>query len=94
MTSLGIVIPCYNEQEVLPETCARMVALLDRLAKAGKVDRESRIYFVDDGSRDRTWELIESYVGSALPWSESSSPATAAIRTPCSPGCSRPPAMR
>jgi len=67
MTSLGIVIPCYNEQEVLPETCARMVALLDRLARAGKVDRESRIYFVDDGSRDRTWELIESFVGPGAP---------------------------
>lgn len=67
MTSLGIVIPCYNEQEVLPETCARMIALLDRLASAGKVDRESRVYFVDDGSRDRTWELIESFVGSGAP---------------------------
>lgn len=55
---LGIVIPCYNEQEVLPETITQMSALLQKLVDAKKVLPNSRIYFVDDGSRDRTWELI------------------------------------
>lgn len=67
MIRLAIVTPCYNEQEVLPETCRRLVALLERLAAAGKVDRGSQIYFVDDGSRDRTWEIIESFVQEELP---------------------------
>jgi glycosyltransferase involved in cell wall biosynthesis len=56
---LGIVVPCHNEQDVLPETSKRMCALLDRLVTTGKVSPESRIYFVDDGSNDRTWPLIE-----------------------------------
>ena len=58
---LGIVIPCYNEDEVLPETSKRMSALLDRLTSPGKISRDSTIYFVDDGSKDRTWALIERY---------------------------------
>jgi glycosyltransferase involved in cell wall biosynthesis len=55
---LGIVIPCYNEQEVLPETAKRMAALLGRLIVAGKVSSDSAIWFVDDGSTDRTWPMI------------------------------------
>jgi glycosyltransferase involved in cell wall biosynthesis len=56
---LGIVVPCYNEQEVIRETVARLLALLDRLASAGKVSSASSIYLVDDGSSDATWRLIE-----------------------------------
>lgn len=56
---LGIVVPCYNEEEVFPETAKRLLDLLDRLSKAGLVTSESAIYFVDDGSKDRTWQLIE-----------------------------------
>lgn len=56
---LAVVVPCYNEQEVLPETSARLGALLRRLIDAGKIAATSRIWFVDDGSRDRTWPLIE-----------------------------------
>lgn len=67
MTVLAVVMPCYNEQEVLPETCSRMVALLGRLVAAGKISRDSRLYFVDDGSRDRTWELIQGFVEQGLP---------------------------
>lgn len=67
MTVLAVITPCYNEQEVLPETCRRMVALLERLVAAGKIDTKSRIYFVDDGSRDRTWEIIDSFVQQNLP---------------------------
>ena len=56
---LAIVVPCYNEQEVLPETSRRLLAVLDRLAAEGLASPASRIWFVDDGSRDRTWGLIE-----------------------------------
>jgi glycosyltransferase involved in cell wall biosynthesis len=56
---LAIVVPCYNEQEVLRETSRRLLGVLERLAGAGLVTTASRIYFVDDGSRDRTWSLIE-----------------------------------
>jgi glycosyltransferase involved in cell wall biosynthesis len=67
MTALAVVTPCYNEQEVLPETCRRLVALRERLVAAGKISAKSRIYFVDDGSRDRTWEIIDSFVQQGLP---------------------------
>ena len=53
---LNIVIPCYNEEEVLPQTFVRMKALLARLK--AEADTDARLLFVDDGSRDRTWELI------------------------------------
>ena len=53
---LNIVIPCYNEEEVLPRTLVRMQALAGRLK--AEVDTEARILLVDDGSKDRTWELI------------------------------------
>jgi polyisoprenyl-phosphate glycosyltransferase len=56
---LAIVVPCYNEEEVLPETARRLGDLMDRMVLAGKVSAESTIRFVDDGSRDRTWQLIE-----------------------------------
>ncbi len=58
---LAIVIPCFNEEEVLPETMRRMTALLDRLHAAGKILEGSRVVFVDDGSGDRTWCLIEEF---------------------------------
>ena len=67
MTRLAIVVPCYNEQEVLPETCARMTALIGRLQRAGKIAEGSRVYFVDDGSRDQTWSLISDFVRKDLP---------------------------
>lgn len=55
---LYMVIPCYNEQEVLPETSKRLKEKLSTLVKAGEIDPESRIIFVNDGSKDRTWEII------------------------------------
>ena len=67
MTQLAIVVPCYNEQEVLPETCAQMTALLERLQRAGKITARSRVYFVDDGSRDETWSLICGFARDGLP---------------------------
>lgn len=56
---LYLVIPCYNEEEVLPETSKRLAEKFAALTNEGKIGRESRIVFVDDGSKDRTWELIE-----------------------------------
>ena len=58
-TRLSLVVPCFNEEEVLPETIRRLAALLDRLTAAGKIDRASSgVYFIDDGSSDATWRLI------------------------------------
>lgn len=56
---LGIVVPCYNEEDVLPETAKRLLALLERLSSTGLVTSDSSVYFVDDGSKDRTWQLVE-----------------------------------
>jgi glycosyltransferase involved in cell wall biosynthesis len=61
MISLSIVVPCYNEDQVLPETVDRLLSLLDRLVGLEKITSDSCIYFVDDGSTDRTWSLIASY---------------------------------
>lgn len=57
---LGIVVPCYNEEEVLPETCRRLIELLDRMVSVDLVSQDSGIYLVDDGSKDKTWSIIES----------------------------------
>jgi len=56
--TLYIVVPCYNEEEVLPETSKRLKAKLEQLIASGKISPLSRIMFVNDGSKDRTWELI------------------------------------
>lgn len=55
---LMVVIPCYNEEAVLPETSRRLRAKMSSLAEKGLISPESRVLLVDDGSRDRTWELI------------------------------------
>lgn len=55
---LCIVVPCYNEEEVLGECSSRLLALLKRLTMAGAVGPGSHVLFVDDGSRDKTWSLI------------------------------------
>lgn len=57
--NLAIVVPCYNEEEVLPETNRRLLALLSRLQEKGMISESSAVHFVDDGSRDGTWALIE-----------------------------------
>jgi glycosyltransferase involved in cell wall biosynthesis len=56
---LGIVVPCYNEEEVLPETASRLLALLADMVSANRIAAQSKIFFVDDGSTDRTWPIIE-----------------------------------
>lgn len=57
--TLGVVVPCYNEQEVIRETATRMLALLERLRAAGKIGPASTLNLVDDGSRDGTWAIID-----------------------------------
>lgn len=66
MLNLSIVVPCYNEEEVLGETGPRLIGLLEALRGRGKISNRSRIYFVDDGSSDGTWNLI-SKLSSAYP---------------------------
>ena len=56
---LYLVIPCYNEEEVLPETARQLLAKMNSMFERGMISRESRILFVNDGSKDRTWEIIE-----------------------------------
>ncbi len=56
---LIIVIPCYNEQEVLPVTAPMFLEKLKQLSAAGKISEDSRIMFVNDGSKDDTWGIIE-----------------------------------
>ena len=58
---LGIVIPCYNEEEGLKETTKRLQSLFAEMIENGEIDNESFICYVDDGSRDKTWELIENF---------------------------------
>ncbi|MCR5137181.1 MAG: glycosyltransferase family 2 protein [Oscillospiraceae bacterium] len=55
---LYIVIPCYNEQEVLPITAPMFLGKIRELTERGKISDDSRVLFVNDGSRDRTWEII------------------------------------
>lgn len=57
--TLAIVVPCYNEEAVLPETARQLGALLDDLLAAGRIAPGPQVHFVDDGSRDATWATIE-----------------------------------
>ena len=56
--TLYVVIPCYKEEEVLPETARRLKAKMAALMQQGRIAPDSRVMFVNDGSRDRTWEII------------------------------------
>jgi glycosyltransferase involved in cell wall biosynthesis len=58
---LAIIIPCYNEQEVLPETAERLSGVLQGLISGKIIDKKSTLLFVDDGSSDNTWGLIEEF---------------------------------
>ncbi|MDL2237152.1 glycosyltransferase family 2 protein [Christensenellaceae bacterium OttesenSCG-928-K19] len=60
-TVLYIVVPCYNEQEVLAETAKRLTGKLKRMVDGARISPESKILFVDDGSSDNTWELINTF---------------------------------
>jgi glycosyltransferase involved in cell wall biosynthesis len=57
--NLGIIVPCFNEQDVLFETNSRLVKLLQKMREEGLINQESSIFYVDDGSHDETWKQIE-----------------------------------
>ena len=58
---LWIVIPCYNEEQVLPITAPMLLEKIHSLTAQGLVSDKSRVLFVNDGSRDKTWELIQGF---------------------------------
>lgn len=57
--TIGIVVPCYNEEEVILETSSRLKKLLDSMIEENLISNNSYICFVDDGSKDKTWPMIE-----------------------------------
>lgn len=59
MYKLCLVIPCYKEEEVLPETAKRLQQKIEKLIKNQKISPDSKIVFVNDGSTDRTWEIVQ-----------------------------------
>lgn len=85
MTTAYLVVPCYNEEAVLPETVKRLTEKLRGLIASGRAGEDSRILLVDDGSKDRTWELIAGSTRKTAWFPASSWPTTGGIRTPCWP---------
>ncbi len=61
MDTLYLVVPCYNEEEVLPETVKRLTAKLTEMMEKNIVSENSRMLFVNDGSKDKTWDIINEY---------------------------------
>lgn len=80
---LYLVIPCYNEEEVLPETSKRLTAKLGAMIEMRFISQDSKIVFVNDGSKDRTWQLIRQYHEENPMIQESIFRATKAIKTLC-----------
>lgn len=62
---LAVTIPCFNEALCVESTCKKLLEVLDVLQKKGKISQDSYLYFVDDGSSDSTWEIIEALHNSA-----------------------------
>src|SRR5689334_3685618 len=58
--TLSVIVPCYNEQDVVQETANRVGRVLNELISTGQLSIDSHIYFIDDGSVDRTWMIIKS----------------------------------
>ncbi|MDR3284672.1 MAG: glycosyltransferase, partial [Treponema sp.] len=58
---ISLVVPCFNEEEVLPETAKRLAEKVESLCVARIISENSKIVFVDDGSTDATWQLIASF---------------------------------
>ena len=59
MTKLYLAIPCYNEEEVLRDSAGKLLNKYNSLMETGKISADSKIVFIDDGSKDRTWEIIK-----------------------------------
>ncbi len=83
---LYIVIPCYNEQEVLPITAPLFLEKIQQLAKDGSISPDSRILFVNDGSKDKTWEIICDLAKRDPHYLGISQSRNRGHRTPCWPG--------
>ena len=89
LPKLFIIVPCYNEEEVLPVTAPLFLGKITELVEKGKIAPDSRVLFVNDGSKDSTWEIIEDLsrqndparmrFSSVFPRA-----ATVVIRMPCS----------
>lgn len=60
MTKLYIAVPCYNEEEVLPDSSGKLLNKMNEMISQGKIAADSRIVFIDDGSKDKTWEIISN----------------------------------
>lgn len=58
MTKLYIAVPCYNEEEVLPDSSGKLLDKMNKMIESGKITEDSRIVFIDDGSKDKTWQII------------------------------------
>ena len=82
---LYIVIPCYNEQEVLPITSKLFLKKITDLVAAGKISDDSRVLFVNDGSKDKTWSIICDLARATSTTSASARAATVVTRTQCWP---------
>ena len=59
VATLYVVIPCYNEEEMLDETTKQLKVKMEKLIKDGVISKQSRVMYVNDGSKDTTWELIK-----------------------------------
>lgn len=60
MTTLYLAVPCYNEEEILQDTTNKLICKMQSLIDSGKISHDSRIMYIDDGSKDNTWKIIES----------------------------------
>ena len=69
--TLYVVVPCYNEEEVLPQTYTALSKKLSAMIHKGVVSAQSAIVFVDDGSRDKTWSVLKSLTNNCPPPPES-----------------------
>ncbi|WP_172798594.1 glycosyltransferase [Helicobacter sp. CLO-3] len=65
LPKLFVLLPCYNEEEVLPKTYEVLSKKLGALMERGSIAADSRMVFVDDGSKDRTWAVLKSLVAHA-----------------------------
>ncbi len=61
MPVLSIIVPCYNEEDCIPSTTKRLIEIMDELISDNVISEKSYIFYVDDGSTDKTWEIIDKY---------------------------------
>lgn len=90
LKKLLIVMPCYNEEAVLPQTIKVIGALLKKLIKGKKVHADSKVCFVNDGSSDKTWALIKKAAAGNGFFRASACRATLVIRRRLLPACMTP----